>query len=223
MPDLLYRWPEAAKFGRRVPKEKFYGHGSVSTSVREQFVAEVQRINWAYKLAETTINLVGDTAVPEIQVFQLDAKAADVSDAVLTAIDRAVPFPIVFEVNRHRSESDDVRMVAAHKQLGAGTPKLSSYYSTAWLPADAPRDPLPTAISLPALYAALLQPLTPLALRPGEEMSEVSDRLNAARKLEREVTALERKLRNEPQFNRKVELRRTLKAKQDELTELVEG
>ena len=35
MTDVLYRWPEAAKFGRRVPKEKFYEHGTVSTAVRE--------------------------------------------------------------------------------------------------------------------------------------------------------------------------------------------
>ncbi|MEI2827119.1 MAG: hypothetical protein V9F04_12480 [Dermatophilaceae bacterium] len=32
MTDILYRWPEAAKFGRRVPKEKFYEHGAVSTA-----------------------------------------------------------------------------------------------------------------------------------------------------------------------------------------------
>jgi hypothetical protein len=45
-------------------------------------------------------------------------------------------------------------------------------------------------------------------------MSDVADRLAAVRKLEREVAALERKLRTEPQLNRKVELRRTLKTKQ---------
>ena len=43
-------------------------------AVREKFVAEVQRITWAYKLAENTINLPGTSAVPEIQVFQIDAK-----------------------------------------------------------------------------------------------------------------------------------------------------
>ena len=42
-------------------------------------------------------------------------------------------------------------------------------------------------------------------------MSDVAARLEAVRKLEREVAALERKLRTEPQLNRKVELRRALK------------
>lgn len=217
MTDILYRWPEAAKFGGRVPKEKFYEHGSVSTAVREKLISEVQRITWAYKLAEATINLPGTPTVPEIQVFTIDAKTEDVSEAVLGAIDNAIPFPIIFEIARHRGEQPEVRTVAAHKQLGTGSPKISAYYSTGWQPEDTTRRALPTAIALPALYAALLQPLTPITMRPGEEMSDVADRLATVRKLEREVASLERKLRTEPQLNRKVELRRTLKTKQHEL------
>lgn len=221
MADLLYHWPEAAKFGRRVPKEKFYEHGTVNTALREKFISDVQRITWSYKVAEATINLPGTAAVPEVQVFTIDAKASDVGEAVLNAIDKAIPFPIIFEITRQRAGSTEVRMVAAHKQLGTGTPKLSGYYSTGWQPADTTRQPLPTAITLPALYTALLQPMTPLTPRPGEEMSEVADRLAAARKLEREIAALERKLRTEPQLNRKVELRRELKERQAALTALV--
>ena len=220
MTDILYRWPEAAKFGRRVPKEKFYEHGSVTTAVREKFITEVQRITWAYKLAEATINLPGAPTVPEVQVFTIDAKTDDVSEGILGAIDKAIPFPIIFEIARHRADQPEARMVAAHKQLGAGTPRLSPYYSTGWQPGDTRRQAIPTAITLPALYAALLQPLTPITARPGEDMSDVADRLAAVRKLEREVASLERKLRTEPQLNRKVELRRTLKTKQHELEQL---
>jgi hypothetical protein len=108
-------------------------------------------------------------------------------------------------------------MVAAYKQLGTGVPKLSSYYSTGWQPADAERQPLPTAITLSVLHTALLEPLAPVAVRPGEETSDLIVRLQAVRKLEREITALERNLRTEAQLNRKVELRRSLKTKQAEL------
>ena len=139
---------------------------------------------------------------------------------MLTAIDKAIPFPIVFEINRVQGGAEHTRMVAAHKQLVSGTPKLSAYYSTGWQPADTGRQPLPTAITLPVLYTALLEPLTPVTVRPGEDMSEVAGRLHAAGKLEREIAALERKLRTEPQFNRKVELRRILKTKQAELDSL---
>lgn len=217
MTDLLYRWPTAAKFGKHVPKEKFYEHGTITAAIREKFVSEVQRINWAYKLAETTINLTGNAEVPEIQIFHIEAKGNDVPEAVLTAIDKAIPFPVIFEIHRGGGEANSVRMVAAHKQLAGGVPKISSYYTTDWLPHNVARLALPAAISLPTLYTALLAPLLPVSARSGQNTSEIAERLKAVQKLEREISALERKLRNEPQLNRKIELRRALKTKQAEL------
>ncbi|ROQ05755.1 MULTISPECIES: DUF4391 domain-containing protein [unclassified Curtobacterium] len=219
MSDLLFQWPAGARFGARVPKERFYEHGSVSSAVREKFVTDVQRITWTHKLAEETINLTGTTAVPEIEIFELDSKIDDVADAVLTAIDKAVPNPIIFEITRERSGRREVRMATAHKSRGAGTSKVRCYYSTRWMPTDAERSALPTAISLAALYAALLASLTPIDVRPGEEASEVSERMESVRRLQREVAGLERKIQSEPQLNRRVELRRMLKTKQAELEE----
>jgi hypothetical protein len=216
----LYRWPAAARFGRVVPKGKFYEQGTVAAGVREKFIGEVQRITWAYKLAESTINLVGSSAVPEIQVFQIDAKGRDVAESVLSAIDKAVKTPIIFEVNQGEGPARLTRMIAAHKALSTGTAKLGTYYSTEWRQSDADRQPLPTAIDLPALYAGLLESLTSLTARPGEDATEIAARLESVRKLEREVAALERKLRVEPQLNRKVEIRRTLKTKQAALAAL---
>jgi len=208
--DLLYRWPASAHFGRVVPKSKFYEHGKVTTAVREKFVAEVQRITWAYKLADSTIHLRGSDDVPEIQVFVLDAKDDDVSDSVLIAIDKAVQFPIIFEVRRCGADNARTRMAVAHKQLSGAKAHLTGYFSTEWMPPDAERSPLPTSLDLPGLYTALIAPLLPLAPRPGEPLVDTAARVQDARKLEREISTLERRLRNEPQFNRKIELRRQL-------------
>ena len=220
MTSLLYRWPKAAEFGRVVPKTKFYEHTNLGSTVKDRFTSDVRRITWAYKLAESTINLPGSGEVPEIQVFEVEAKEEDVAESVLAAIDKAVRTPIIFEISRGEGKSGTIRMIAAHKQLGTGAPKSGPYFSTGWQPESADRVPLPTAIDLTTMYTALLQPLTPVASRAGENVSEVVARLTAIRSLEREIAALERKLRNEPQLNRKVELRRTLKTKQAMLVDL---
>ncbi len=220
MTALLYRWPQTAKFGRPVPKAKFYEHATIGSAIKDKFVSDVRRITWAYKLAESTINLPGTDEVPEIQVFEIEAKGDDVTEGVLAVIDKTVRTPIIFEIGRGESGDGAIRMVAAHKQLGTGTPKLGPYFSTKWQSASSERTALPTAIDLLSLYTALLQPLTPVASHAGESVSEVVGRLTAVRALERDVAALERKLRNEPQLNRKVELRRTLTAKQAELAKL---
>lgn len=220
MTARLYLWPKAAEFGRVVPKTKFYEHATLGSTVRCGFVSDVRRITWAYKLAESTINLPGSAEVPEIQVFEIGAKEEDVAEGVLAAIDKAVRTPIIFEVSRGEGADGTIRMVAAHKQLSSGAPKLGPYFSTDWQPASCERVQLPTAIDMMSLYTALLQPLTPAASRAGENVSDVVARLTTVRLIEREIAALERKLRNELQLNRKVELRRTLKTKQALLVEL---
>lgn len=211
MSEQLYRWPPAAKFGRVVPKTKFYEHATLSATLREKFVSEVQRITWAYKLADETIHLRGNAAVPEIQVFSIDAKGQDISDDVLAAVDKAIQFPIIFEINRGDDKKALTRMVASHKKLGTVGPRLSAYFTTGWLPTDDSRVALPPSLDLPGLYAGLLTAILPVAPRPGEDVSEVTGRIGQARKLEREIATLEKKLRTEPQLNRKVELRRELR------------
>ena len=109
MNDLLYRWPDAARLESMVPKSKIYEQRSLSTSVRDRFVAEVERITWAFKLAEATINLPGNEAIPEIQVFELQTKTDDISRVVLTAIDKTVRTPIVFEIVRGQAAERRIR------------------------------------------------------------------------------------------------------------------
>lgn len=214
---VLFRWPPNAGFGRTVPKTKFYEHGNVRTPLRKKFVDDVERVTWAYKLADDTVRLRGSTAVPEIQVFAVETKGADVADDVLTAIDKTVHFPIIFEV----TNADRVRTVAAQKSLTGKTPTIGAYFTTDWQPADAPRRPLPAALDLPSLYEAILTALLPVERRGGESVSEATDRLDRARKLQRDIAVLKKKLRTEPQLNRKIELRKQIKERAAVLTELI--
>ncbi|HJX79860.1 DUF4391 domain-containing protein [Glutamicibacter sp.] len=218
MADVLFSWPETAAVGTRIPKERFYAQGTVAAGTKEKFVSEVSRVVWSHKLAVDTVNIPAMDGISEIDVFRIDTKDGELSDSVLTAIDNAIPRPLIFEVTRPTAEVGSgngvVRMVAAHKLLDGGATKLSGYYSTGWLSTEQERVTFPNAINLQVLYTALLEPLTPVEIRTRETMSEVAERLEAVRKLDREISALERKLRTEKQLNRKVEIRRLLKTKQ---------
>jgi len=222
---LLYRWPAPAKFGRVVPKSKFYEQGTVPAAIRQKFVNDVQRITWAYKLAESTIHLRGTDLVPEIQVFTIEVKDApggNVADEVLAAIDKAVQFHVIFEIHRGTGDGAGIRMTAADKILGGSRPLQSPYFSTAWMSTDSERVALPPALDLAGLHAALVAPLLPVPARPGERLSEVTARITKAVALQREITSLEKRLRAEPQLNRKIDLRRLLKHRTQELAELTD-
>lgn len=215
---ILYQWPASAAVNRPVPKTKFYEQGTVRATLREKFVDDIQRITWAYKLADTTIRLAGSSAVPEIQVFTIETKGADVADNVLAAIDKSVHYPVIFEI----SGPERIRMTAAQKTLTGATPRVGTYFSTEWAPVDAPRRPLPPSVDLTGLHEAILVDLLPLATRAGETVSAATDRMNEVRKLQREIATLEKKLRTEPQLNRKIDLRNRLKDREATLAGLTE-
>ena len=133
---------------------------------------------------------------------------------MLKAIDAAIPSPIIFELTR---PSGEVQVAAARKEPGLRGPKLSSYFRSAWQRQTAARQTFPRRSTFCGLYEAILTSLLPLSRRPGEELSEAIERMASVTQLEREIGALARRLRTEPQLNRKIELRRELKTKQAEL------
>lgn len=216
----LFRWPEPGRVDRVIPKERLYAEAGVITTVRQRFVDEVQRIRWAYKLGEESIRLGATESVSEIQVFEIDLKGSTLDNSVLTAIDRAIPSPIIFELRREDGLWAEQAMAAAYKRPGARQPSLSEYFRTGWIRTDGDRVSLPAALDVGGLYLQLLDALLPHLLRPGEELSEGIDRMALVRQLERDISALDKRVRLEPQFNRKVELRRDLRTRQAELDAL---
>lgn len=216
----LYLWPKSAEVGRIVPKQKFYEHSKISTATKQKFVDDVQQVVWAFKLAEETVGLRGTEEVPEIQIFSIQAKDEDVSNLVLATIDRAIPLPIVFELRRQSRGDEQLRVTAAHKTVGSAKPKPAAYFTSGWLPAGSDREQLPAAIDLPRLYGQLLSPLLPTPVKPEEGLTQAIVRSDEIRRLEKEISRLETKIKNEPQFNRKLERRRELKILAAKLTTL---
>ena len=216
----LFNFPPQAKVGRVLPKSKIYQHGRVSAALRERFVRQVEQITWQYKLAPETVNLPGRSGVVEIEVFDIALKTDVLDEDVLRAIDRAIPLPIVFQLQHGQR----TRMAAAYKRPSAaeaGKWVIDGYFAGDWLPAAAARRPLPVALDLHGLYEQLLRSLLPQPARPGESLPEQLERLNRLRSRQNDYGKLEIRLHREKQFNRKVALNaqlRELKAEIDRLS-----
>lgn len=218
--SVLFDYPKKAAFGRVLPKNKIYEYAGPSTAMKELFVRQIDQIVWKYKLAPETINVPATKAVPEIQIFGIALKGAALKEDVLRCIDKAIPFPIIYEV----SHAGKCRAVAAYKRpsdADASKWVVSSYFQTGWLPESAPRQPLPLALDLGALYEELLSPLIPYPARDKERLQERVDRAEQIRSRQQELAKTEARLGKEKQFNRKVEINaeiRTMKQRLEELT-----
>ncbi|MBU0525893.1 MAG: DUF4391 domain-containing protein [Gammaproteobacteria bacterium] len=216
---VLFSFPAQARVDRTIPKNKIYEYGPVKASLRERFVAQVEQITWAYKLAPETINLQAQTDVPEVEIFDIELKGTELDEEVLRAIDQAIPLPIIFQLHRDQL----TRLVAAFKrpsQAEAGKWVLGEYVASPWLPDDAERQSLPIAVDLQSLYEQLLRSLLPQPARAGESLAEQLERLALLRSRQGEYKKLEARLHKEKQFNRKVALNAQVRELKKEIDQL---
>lgn len=234
----LYDWPRASAFGRVIPKTKIYEHAGANTGLKDLFVREVDQIVWSHKLAPETVNLAATKQVAEIQVFRITARTATLDRDVLRAIDKAIPFPLIFEV----AHGGRVRLAAAYKRPSEADSTrwvVGDYFQGDWLPEDAARAPLPVALNMGALYERLLEPLVAgqtARLVPGmgeapqtpftpatDSPVSLEERIAQAEAIERQAHEVERikaRLGREKQFNKRVAINAELREAVNALAKL---
>ena len=219
---MRFDYPVQAKFGRVIPKTKIYEHARLSTALKSRFVDQIEKIVWSYKLAPETINLPATPAVPEIQIFDLYLKGTELSDEVLRTIDKAIPFPIIFQIHR----SNSVKVKAAYKRPSeADSAKwvIEGYVESEWLPREDAKAPLPVALDLERLYEQLLKALIPASMPTLETQGSMKEQMaliEAIKTKEREYEKLKAKRDREKQFNKKVKLNEKLHTISKEIEKL---
>ena len=218
----FFDYPKAAAFGRVVPKTRIYEHAGAGAALKDLFVTQVDQIVWKFKLAPETINLAATRTVSEIQVFGISLRTDKLSEEVLRAVDRAIPFPLVFEL----TWSGKRKAVAAFKrpsEADAAKWVVSEYFATDWAPDDASRQPLPVALNLGGLYDAILTAMMPVSKAKGEDIQARVARVEAIQSKTREVARIEGRLAREKQFNKRVMINAELRTAKQELNQLAAG
>ena len=190
-PRLHWKFPATAKFGRVIPKEKLYSQAGANAELKQLFVEQVAQIKWAYKLAESTINLAKTEQVHELEVIHIKLKAQTLDEKILIAIDKAIPHPTLFMLTRDAKQGNkgegakeastseqEIAYQAAHKlktttQSNKEKWQQSAYLKSQWLvPSSQHAALLPAATSLESLYNQLLEALMPLGLQGVHNLQE---------------------------------------------------
>lgn len=222
----LFAFPEAARVGRRIPRDTLFRAGGGGKAVRALYEREIDRIDWAFKLFERSVNLPATGGVSEIQVFYIALRGDALDDRVLQHLDRAMPRATWFELTRMTPDGPQVQAAAGYKRPSDAdhTQVVTlDHCRGPWLPADTPRDKLPSAITLEGLYSELLRSLWPHPARSGESLRDHAERLSAAAAQAKVVARLATQVRRERDFSRQVERNRELRSAQAALHELTDG
>ena len=222
----LFEFPKSAVFGRVLPKSKIYEHSKPNSKIKDLFVKQVERIVWAYKLSSETINLASTPTTPEIQIFRIDLKTEGIHEDVLRCIDKAIPFPLIFELHYKNKQ----KLIAAFKRPPATKNSteinkwiVESYFESDWISNDENKSVLPQSLDLGSLYEQIIKSLMPSELISNEKNITIEQQvanIDQTKVLQKEIDRLEVKFNKEKQPNRQFEINKQLKLIKIELDNL---
>lgn len=210
-------FPVSTEFNKRIPKQKFYENLDVSPALRRVFVDQIRLVYWRNKLAASTLNIAAGDAVTEVEVFEVRLNEPQFDEAVLKQIDKEIPYHILFILTCDGKAQAWIGYKEAAAS-GSNAFKVSRYYHTDWMPEDELKLSI-DGLNLDAVYESLVRQIAGAALQSasGESLKESIERDEKRKQLEKQIAALESKMRKEKQLNRRMELNAELKKlKKDE-------
>lgn len=206
----MFTLPKSTEFNKCIPKQKFYSNLSVTPTIKKAFTNQIKVIYWRNKIAPTTVNLAASDSVTEIEVFEIQLNIPKLDESVLRQIDREIPYHILFLLEYEGK----YRAVIGYKEAAAGKTafKVDRYYSTDWLD----EDDLPVhleGLTLDAVYENFVRQIAGDVLGAGESASlkDSVEQQKQREQLEKQIAALEAKIRKEKQPKKKFELVQELK------------
>lgn len=204
-------FPVSTEFNKRIPKQKFYDNLDVSPTLRRVFVDQIRLVYWRNKLAASTLNIAAGEVVSEVEVFEVRLNEPKLDEAVLKQIDKEIPYHILFILTCDGKAQAWIGYKEAAAS-GSNAFKVNRYYHTDWMPEDELQLRI-DGLNMDTVYESLVRQIAgdKLQADSGESLKETVERDEKKKQLEKQIAALEGKMRSEKQLNRQMEINAELK------------
>ena len=215
----MFGFPGSTEFNKRIPKQKFYENIEVSSSLRRVFVEQIKIVYWRNKLAVSTLNIASGESVTEIEVFEVRLTEPQLEETVLRQIDKEIPYHILFVLTCEGK----VQAWIGYKEAavsGSNAFKVNRYYHTEWMSESELRFSI-DGLNMDAVYENLVRQIAGeiLQTNSNESLKESVERDEERRRFEKQIAALENKIRKEKQLNRRMEMNTELKLLKKQLND----
>ena len=213
----MFGFPGSTEFNKRIPKQKFYENIEVSSSLRRVFVEQIKIVYWRNKLAVSTLNIASGESVTEIEVFEVRLTEPILEETVLRQIDKEIPYHILFILTCDGKAQAWIGYKEAAAS-GNNAFKINRYYHTEWIPENELLFSI-DGLNMDAVYENLVRQIAGeiLQTNSNESLKDSVERDEERRRLEKQIAALENKIRKEKQLNRRMEMNTELKRLKEEL------
>ena len=202
----MFTLPKSTEFNKRIPKQKFYNHLTLSPTLKKVFTEQIDTIIWKNKIAPSTLSLAAGKTVTEIEVFEVNLRSELKDDAVLRQIDKEIPYHILFILKY----LDKSQAWIGYKEESSGNTafKVSAYYHTEWETYDDLTLSV-DGLDMDAVYENFVRQISGGRLDKAdvtESLKNSVERDEVRKKLQKQINALEKKSRAEKQWNLQMEI-----------------
>jgi DNA-binding XRE family transcriptional regulator len=209
--------PQSTEFNKKIPKQKFYENLTVSPALKRVFIEQIRAIYWRNKIAPTTVNVSAGEEVTELEVFEIQLNQSTLDEIVLRQIDKEIPYHILFVL----TYEDKVQAWIGFKEAAAsGTNafKVNRYFHTDWLQVEELSLQI-TGLNMDTVYEGFVRQIAGDVLQdiPTATLKDSVEKAEQKAALEKQISALQAKIRKEKQLNRQVEMNTEMKRLRKEL------
>lgn len=198
----MISFPDKCKVNKFIPKKVFYEKIGVSNAIKDEFVNDIEKITWLYKLSEDTLGITKTNQTEEIQVFDVILKEKKLPKNIIKIISKAIPYKILFIL---RFRSDFCYAI-----------KVNDVYFTKW------NEELSinlVGLTLDSVYENLVKSI--IKEQDNHNNFEyIIENKSKRDELIKKIEHLKIKIDNEKQFNKKVELNLELQKLKKEMEEM---
>ena len=216
----MFNLPNTTVVNKAIPKTKFYEKTKADSKLKQLFIDDIEQIIWKNKLSKDTINLDEGKKVKEIEIFEITLKHKDLSKDILKTIDKFIPYQILYIL---RFE-DKIKFTIAYKDNNKNNENImvvDSYYESDWINENECNISLDLINSLDYVYNELIKSFIPREIPKNNiDIKYIVQNEKEIQILEKEIDKLEKTLRKEKQFNKKVEVKKILREKIKQLQNL---
>lgn len=194
--------PDRCKVNKFIPKKTFYEKIGVSTSVKDDFINNIDKITWLYKLSEDTLGISKSQDVEEIQIFEIILKEKVLPKNIIKIISKAIPYKILFVLKYDKDYCYSI--------------KVDNIYFTEW---NEDIEFNINGLTLETIYENIVKSI----IKENNNTNIFDDIIENKSKvdeLSKKIEQLANKVNNEKQFNKKVELNLELQRLKKEMEKL---
>ena len=194
--------PDRCKVNKFIPKKTFYEKIGVSTSIKDDFINNIDKITWLYKLSEDTLGISKSQDVEEIQIFEIILKEKVLPKKIIKIISKAIPYKILFILKYDKDYCYSI--------------KVDNIYFTEW---NEDIEFNINWLTLETIYENIVKSIIK-ENNNTNTFDNIIENKSKVDELSKKIEQLTNKVNNEKQFNKKVELNLELQRLKKEMEEL---